>query len=76
MAVVYVKDRNTFEFIRIEENYSSLVWTERYQAPGDFVMEIPISEANFNVYRRGNYVIMDESEEVMVIETLNINDEV
>jgi hypothetical protein len=76
MAVVYVKDRNTFEFIRIEENYSSLVWTERYQAPGDFVMEIPISEANFDVYRRGNYVIMDESEEVMVIETLNINDEV
>lgn len=76
MAVVYVKDRNTFEYIRIEENYSSLVWTERYQAPGDFVLEIPISEANFDVYRRGNYVILDESEEVMVIETLNINDEV
>lgn len=76
MAVVYVKDRNTFEYIRIEENYSSLVWTERYQAPGDFVMEIPISEANFKVYRRGNYVILDESEEIMVIESLNINDEV
>ena len=76
MAVVYVKDRNTFEYIRIEENYSSLVWTERYQAPGDFVLEIPISEANFDVYRRGNYVILDESKEVMVIETLNINDEV
>ena len=76
MAVVYVKDRNTFEYIRIEENYSSLVWTERYQAPGDFVLEIPISEANFNVYRRGNYVILDESKDVMVIETLDINDEV
>ena len=76
MAVVYVKDRKTFEYIRIEENYSSLVWTERYQAPGDFVLEIPISEANFDVYRRGNYVILDESKEVMVIETLNINDEV
>lgn len=76
MAVVYVKDRKTFEYIRIEENYSSLVWTERYQAPGNFVLEIPISEANFDVYRRGNYVILDESKEVMVIETLNINDEV
>lgn len=76
MAVVYVKDKTTFEIIRIEENYSSLVWTERYQEPGEFVLSIPISEANFDVYRRGNYVILDDSSYVMVIETLNINDEV
>lgn len=76
MAVVYVKDKTTFDIIRIEENYSSLVWTERYQEPGEFVLSIPISEANFDVYRRGNYVILDDSTYIMVIETLNINDEV
>lgn len=76
MPIVYVRDRTSQEIIRIEESFSSLVWTERYQEAGDFVLEIPISVANFDVYRRGNYVQIDESDETMLIETLNINDEV
>lgn len=75
MPTVYVKDKSTFEIIRIEESFSSLVWTERYQAAGEFVLDIPINVANFDVYKRGNYVILDESEEVMVIESLNIDDQ-
>lgn len=75
MPTLYVKDKNTFEIIRIEESFSSLVWTERYQAAGEFVLDIPINVANFDVYKRGNYVILDESEEVMMIESLNIDDQ-
>lgn len=75
MPTIYVKDKSTFEIIRIEESFSSLVWTERYQATGEFVLDIPINAANFDVYKRGNYVILDESEEVMVIESLNIDDQ-
>ena len=76
MPVVYVRNKNTYEIIRIEESFSSLVWTERYQEAGDFVLEIPINVANFEVYKRGNYVQLDESDETMLIESLNINDEV
>ena len=76
MPIVYVRDKSSKEIIRIEESFSSLVWTERYQEAGDFVLEIPINVANFDVYKRGNYVQLDESDETMLIESLNINDEV
>ena len=76
MPILYVKDKDTLDIIRIEESFSSLVWTERYQETGDFVLDIPLSKANFDVYKRGNYVVIDESEEVMMIESLNIDDEV
>ena len=75
MPVAYVLDKNSYEIIRIEESFSSLVWTERYQDNGEFVMDIPINVANFDVYKRGNYVQLDGSEETMLIETLDINDE-
>lgn len=75
MAIVYVRDKNSYEIIRIEESFSSLVWTERYQEHGDFVLDIPINVANFDVYKRGNYLQLDESDETMMIESLNINDE-
>ena len=75
MPIVYVRDKNSHEIIRIEESFSSLVWTERYQEAGEFILEIPINVANFEVYKRGNYIQLDESDETMVIESLNINDE-
>ena len=76
MPIVYVRDKNSYEIIRVEESFSSLVWTERYQEAGEFILEIPINVANFDVYKRGNYVQLDESDETMIIESLNINDEV
>lgn len=76
MPIVYVRDKSSYKIIRIEESFSSLVWTERYQEAGEFVLEIPINVANFDVYKRGNYVQLDESDETMLIESLNINDEV
>ena len=75
MPIVYVRDKNSYEIIRIEESFSSLVWTERYQEAGEFILEIPINVANFEVYKRGNYIQLDESDETMIIESLNINDE-
>lgn len=76
MPILYVRDKISKKIIRIEESFSSLVWTERYQEAGDFVLEIPINVANFSVYKRGNYVQLDESEETMIIESLNINNEI
>lgn len=75
MPIVYVRDKSSYDIIRIEESFSSLVWTERYQEHGDFILSIPINVANFDVYKRGNYVQLDDSNETMMIESLNINDE-
>lgn len=76
MPIVYVRDKNSYEIIRIEESFSSLVWAERYQEAGEFVLDIPIDVANFAVYKRGNYIQLDESNDTMLIESVNINDEV
>lgn len=76
MPILYVRDKNTYEIVHIEESFISLVWAERYQETGDFVLDLPISEANFEVYKRGNYVQIDESEETMLIESINIDDDV
>lgn len=76
MAILYVRDSITADVIRIEEQFSSLIWTERFQEYGDFTLEIPINVANFKVYRRGNYLTLDDSDDTMIIETLDIDDTV
>ena len=73
---LYVIDRASKRIVHIEESYSSLVWTERYQEAGEFVLEIPLDAVNFKMYRRGNYLKFDDSKETMLIESLNVNDEV
>ena len=72
--LLYVLDTE-FNIIRIEESFSSLVWTERYQECGDFVLDIPLNAANFQVYKRGNYVMFEDSDESMIVESVEINEE-
>lgn len=75
MPIVYVRDKSSREIVFIEEGYSSLVWTERYQEAGDFVLDIPLKAANLSVYKRGNYISFDESKESMVIESVEMTEE-
>ena len=71
--LLYVLDTD-FNIIRIEESFSSLVWTERYQECGEFVLDIPLNAANFQVYKRGNYVMFEDSDESMIVESIEINE--
>ena len=75
-AKLYVRSKSDRKIFYIEEKYSSLVWTERYQEAGEFVLDIPINVANFEAYKIGNYISFDNSEESMIIENRTINDEV
>lgn len=74
MAIIYVKDTSG-KIIHIEENFSSLVWTERYQKHGEFVMDIPIEDVNADAYIDGNYIVFDESDFTMIIEKIEIRDD-
>ena len=75
MPVVYVKDTSG-NIIHIEEGFTSVVWTERYQENGEFVLDIPLSEARRDVYQEGNYIFMDDSDFYMIIEKVEIQDDV
>lgn len=74
MATLYIRDKYTRKIFFIEESFSSLVWTERYQECGDFVLDIPLHEANFDAYKIGNYISFDESKESMIIESVSITE--
>lgn len=75
-AKLYVRNKSDRKIFYIEEKYSSLVWTERYQEAGEFVLDIPLNAANLEVYKIGNYLSFDNSNESMIIESRAINDEV
>lgn len=75
MSTLYVLDKTTKKPVHIEEKYTSLVWTERYQETGDFVLTIPLEVADFSFYKRGNYVVLDDGTEPMMIETLDITED-
>lgn len=74
-AKIYVRNKSDRKIFYIEERYSSLVWTERYQEAGEFVLDIPLNAANLDVYKIGNYISFDNSKESMIIESRTINDE-
>ena len=74
MAILYVRDKDTREIIKIVEDFLSLVWTERYQEAGDFVLDMPVTLDNINLFQRGRYISFDDSDETMVIQTVNLTE--
>ena len=75
MPIIYVRNKSDRKIMHIEEGFSSLVWTERYQEAGDFVLDIPLNVADRDVYKRGNYISFDESSESMIIESVEVTEE-
>ena len=76
MSMLYIRDKVTHKIFYVEEQYSSLIWNERYQEAGDFELEIPLKKANVMNYAIGNYLTLDDSPEAMIIESREIDDSV
>lgn len=76
MSMLYIRDKVTHKIFYVEEQYSSLIWNERYQEAGDFELEIPLKKANVMNYAIGNYLTLDDSPESMIIESREIDDSV
>ena len=76
MSMLYIRDKVTHKIFYVEEQYSSLIWNERYQEAGDFELEIPLKKANVMNYAVGNYLTLDDSPESMIIESREIDDSV
>lgn len=74
MAILYVRDSETRKILEIVEDFTSLVWTERYQEAGEFVLNVPTTIENIRLFQRGRYLSFDESDETMVINTINITE--
>lgn len=69
-AAITVLNKNRQEVLIIDD-YFSLVWPELYSGEGLFTLEVPIEYAENEYILTGNYLVIEESDRVMIITDLN-----
>lgn len=60
----------------ILDEYQSLIWTDRYNKNGDFEIYMPLTADVLEVFQNGNYLSMDESDHLMIIEDLKLTTDI
>lgn len=71
----YLLNRN-FEKIDIIDDYESLIWTERYSQHGDFELDLLVANADPSQFRKGFYLHLPESNDLMIIESNLVSSDV
>ena len=72
-----IYDRNVMQ-VGVVDAYSSLIWTKRYNKPGDFEVEIPLKGKISEFLALDNFVTLSEDFEsgyYMIIETIEVRQE-
>lgn len=67
---------SVFEVVGLVDNYESAIWTDRYLEPGDFELYIPIGNSIPSSIAIGRYLMLTESEHLMIIESIKIETDV
>lgn len=66
---LYILD-SAMERASVVDRFESLIWTERYAAHGDFELKISANEANLIQFHIGNFLGLDRSERIMMVEQI------
>lgn len=72
---IFVLNTN-FEKIGVIDTYISLIWTDRYDESGDFEVILSIDTLKLDAIKEDNYLTIDESEHIMIIEDISITTDV
>lgn len=68
-AIIY---DNVFRKVRILDTFTSFIWNDLYIGAGDFEIEYPITDNGMAYINEGYYVVNEQSDRIMIIETINI----
>lgn len=68
---LYVVDANWLKTDSVD-SFSSLIWTERYNASGDCTLVVPASSANRALITEGTFLYTPVSKEIILIDTISI----
>ena len=63
----------TFVTEGVITDYISFQWNDKYYEPGSFSLALPANNENMDVFQEGKYILNEESEHVMMIETVQFN---
>lgn len=66
-----ILDRD-FQTLCIVDAFESFIWTDRYNAPGDFEIYMPVNDIILTYGVENNYVWIEESDRLMIIEEVLI----
>lgn len=64
----------SLEFIGVIEEYSSLIWTDRYNKCGDFEIVLPPTPHNIGLLAPDNFIFVDglDQDRMMIVEDLQL----
>lgn len=72
---IEVFDTN-FTRIAVCDNYESLIWTDRYNEPGDFELYFGMKKELLEIYKPDYYLMSPDSEYTMIIEDLKVTTDI
>lgn len=67
---VTIRDNN-FNIVGIVDDYESIIWTERYNTPGDFQLYGPLDSTITEYCKVGYFANIPNSDRTMIIETIS-----
>lgn len=68
---IYIYDEN-FERINFVDNYSSIIWANRYRENGDCEIYLPATEEALDLYQEGRFLVRDEDDMICRINRVEI----
>lgn len=72
LQYLYVVD-STYTITAIIDSFTDVLWTERYCGCGEFEITMPMRYDIFEKCRLDDYIVIRESDVVMIIETIGIH---
>lgn len=72
---IYVKDTD-FNVVGVIDAFSSVIWSERYNKPGDFEIYTPVTDAMLGLLRDGYYLTRTDTDRVMIVKDSDITTDV
>lgn len=70
---IQVRDENTRKIIRVASYFTSLIWTERFNSPGDFELVLPLTKQNYDDFKVDRYIFLYDRPTLMIIEKVIID---
>lgn len=65
-----------YEMVAVIDEYESLIWTDRYNAYGDFEVVLAMDNKLLDIFKEDYYIRIKDSEHCMIIENIQIDSDV